>query len=241
MSLSGQVALVTGASGPIGGAIAARLDAAGARVALQYGQNRPAQGGACFQADLGEPGFETELLGAVTAELGAPDLLIHCAADQSVLALGDMSDTAVARMMRVNVGAVLALTRAFVAQIPARAQNASVINISSIEASNPGGGGHAHYAASKAALESLTRSFAMEYGAQGVRANAVAPGLIARPDIETRWPEGVARWQAACPLGRMGTPKDVAEAVLFLASPAASWINGTVLTLDGGVSAATGW
>ena len=81
----------------------------------------------------------------------------------------------------------------------------------------------------------LTRSAAQELAPYGIRVNAVSPGLISRPGIEEQWPDGVARWQDKAPLGRMGEPEDVADACLFLASPAARWITAQNLVLDGGV------
>jgi NAD(P)-dependent dehydrogenase (short-subunit alcohol dehydrogenase family) len=81
----------------------------------------------------------------------------------------------------------------------------------------------------------LTRSAAQELGPYNIRVNAVSPGLIAREGIEDQWPDGVARWQNQAPLGRMGEPEDVADACLFLASPAARWISGQNLVLDGGM------
>ena len=80
-----------------------------------------------------------------------------------------------------------------------------------------------------------TRSAAQELGPHGVRVNAVSPGLIHAPGIEEAWPEGVARWLEAAPLGRMGEAVEVADACLFLASPAAAWITGAVVPVDGGV------
>ena len=83
----------------------------------------------------------------------------------------------------------------------------------------------------------LTRSPAAEYAPQRIRVNSVSPGLIERPGIESQWPEGVASWTERAPLGRLGTPTDVANACLFLASPLASWITGHDLVVDGGISA----
>ena len=87
----------------------------------------------------------------------------------------------------------------------------------------------------------LTRSVALEYGRDGIRCNAVSPGLIERDGIGDDWPEGVRRWQDKAPLGRLGTPRDVAEAVLFLISPASAWISGANLVVDGGMSAVSRW
>ncbi len=235
--LTGQVALVTGASGPIGAAIADTLAGAGASVAAQYGSNPPQNTHFSVQADLAKPGFEQGLLASVQSALGPVSLLVNCAADQAMQGFGVIDDAALARMLRVNVSAPLALSRAFVAQVP---KTGVITNISSIEAQIPAPG-HGHYAASKAALDNLTRSFAVEFGPLGVRCNAVAPGLIHRDGLDRAWPEGVARWQKACPLTRLGRPEDVAQAVLFLSSPNAAWINGSILTVDGGTTAAGGW
>ena len=104
----------------------------------------------------------------------------------------------------------------------------AIVNVASIEAlaAPPG---HSHYGAAKAAIVGHTRAAAVELGAQGIRVNAVAPGLIDRPGLARDWPEGVERWSRACPLGRLGRPDDVADACLFLASPAARWITGAVV------------
>ena len=86
-----------------------------------------------------------------------------------------------------------------------------------------------------------TRAAALELGPAAIRVNCVSPGLIDAPGLDEAWPEGVARWHAAAPLERLGTPADVADAVLFLASPAARWITGANLVVDGGVLAHNTW
>ena len=87
----------------------------------------------------------------------------------------------------------------------------------------------------------LTRSLAMEFGGDGIRANTVSPGLIDREGLTDDWPDGVARWRERAPLSRMGTIDDVADAVLFLLSPAARWVSGANLVVDGGMSAISRW
>ena len=246
-----RTALVTGASGGIGQAIALRLAKEGFKVALHYNKNQPAKtiqkisedNGICqaFRADLTKSGFETNLLNAIKSDLGTPDILINNAAIQDIAPLQTMTRTQFDAMTDTNVGAVFSLSKEFAIRLtPQQAKHAAIINISSIEASRPAPG-HAHYAASKAALEMLTKSFAFEYGKTGLRVNAIAPGLIFRQGIEQAWPQGVDSWNKACPLGRMGQPDDIANAVAFLISDAASFINGTVLTIDGGLSATPGW
>jgi NAD(P)-dependent dehydrogenase (short-subunit alcohol dehydrogenase family) len=113
----------------------------------------------------------------------------------------------------------------------------AIVNVTSIQAFRPAPA-LAHYSVAKAGLEMLTRSAALELGPSGVRVNAVAPGLIWRDGLETAWPEGLARYCATAPLGRVGQPDEVADACLFLASPAARFITGTTLVVDGGVLAA---
>jgi 3-oxoacyl-[acyl-carrier protein] reductase len=116
----------------------------------------------------------------------------------------------------------------------------AIVNVASIEGLQPAFA-HSHYAASKAGVIMHTRAAALELGPKGIRVNCVSPGLIAAPGIEEGWPAGVARWHAAAPLHRLGTPIDVADAVLFLASPAARWITGANLVVDGGVLAHNTW
>jgi 3-oxoacyl-[acyl-carrier protein] reductase len=139
-------------------------------------------------------------------------------------------------VLRVNLAGVAAMTREAAKAI----EHGSIVNISSIEGLQPPDA-HSHYAASKAGVLMHTRTAAAELGPQGIRVNAVAPGLIDDGTLDQRWPDGVARWHAAAPLRRMGSAMDVADAVLFLASSAARWITGSTLVVDGGVLARNTW
>ncbi len=246
-----RVAIVTGASGNIGGAIALNLAEAGFKVALHFNNSLPektlaticdnAGDSKAFKADLKAPGFEVDLLDQIKNDLGTPTVLINCAASQDVAQLAHMSQTQFDQMMETNVSAVFALCREFAIRLTAlEAKHASIVNISSIEGSRPANG-HGHYATSKAALEMLTKSFALEFGTTGLRTNAIAPGLITRKGIEQDWPEGVARWNKTCPMERLGRPEDVASVVRFLVSDEAAFVNGTVINVDGGMGATSGW
>ncbi len=244
LDLTGRVALVTGASGNIGAGIARRLHEAGASVGLHCHERRKvadrlAAGlGARAVVVQGDVERDAErLCDEVVAALGRLDLVVNNAAIQPVKPLLEITAEETAEMLRVNVGGVAAITRAAVPHLP---NGGTIVNIASIEGLQPAAL-HGHYTTSKAAVLMHTRAAALELGPLGIRVNAVAPGLIHADGIEEGWPEGVARWRSACPLGRLGTPQDVADAVLFLASPAARWVTGATLVVDGGVLTHNTW
>jgi len=241
LDLAGETVLVTGASGNIGQGIAERLAQAGATIVVHYHRNEPAAvelagrlgGATVVQANL-----------AIEAEVDAmyakscPSMVVNNAAAQPLKGLEDMGYDEWRAMLAANLdGAFLVTQRA------ARAwagKGGAIVNIASIEALDPAVG-HGHYATSKAGLVMLSRAAALELGAAGIRINCVSPGLIDKEGLSDEWPDGVARWQDRAPLGRLGTPNDVADAVLFLLSPAARWISGTNLVVDGGMSAQSKW
>lgn len=240
---SGQVVLVTGASGGLGQGMARAFAAAGAKVGVHYHANRAGAqalateiGGVAFAADLAQESQCTRLIAEVAAALGPIDVLVNNAGLQPVLPFTAITGEAMTGMLAANVGGPMALMRA----LAQAGRPASVINIASIEGLQPAAG-HAHYAASKAALIMLTRAAALELGSAGLRVNAISPGLIDSGALAEHWPEGVARWLASAPLGRLGSPADVADAALFLASDASRWITGANLVVDGGVLAASTW
>jgi 3-oxoacyl-[acyl-carrier protein] reductase len=247
LDLRGRVALVTGASGGIGAVVARRLHEAGAAVVVHARSNHgAAEQLAASLADgraavaRGDVVDDADALcAAAVAAFGRLDVVVNNAAVQPVSALVDMDPAELAEVLRVDVAGVARMTQAAVPHLRAAAGGA-VVNVASIEGLQPAAG-HSHYGAAKAAVIAHTRAAALELGRDDIRVNAVAPGLIRRDGIEAAWPEGVARWHAACPLGRLGRPDDVADAVLFLASPAARWITGACLVVDGGVLSRPTW
>jgi len=248
LDLTGRTAIVTGASGNIGGGIARRLHEAGASVVVHSG-SRPGAAEALV-AELGdraaavagdvERDAATICRSAVTA-FGRLDIVVNNAGIQPVAPLLAIGPEDAAEMLRVNVGGEIAMTREAAAVMAERAPGGgAIVNVSSIEGLQPAFD-HSHYATSKAAVIMHTRAAALELGSRGVRVNCVSPGLIHVDGLAEAWPEGVARWHAAAPLGRLGQPADVADAVLFLASDAARWITGANLVVDGGVLTHNTW
>jgi len=243
LDLSGETVLVTGASGNIGAAIATRLAEAGASIIAHYNSNERAARelierlgqGETVQADLSDEA-------AVDAMFSSdqPTLLVHNAAVQAAAALGDMSLADWRDMMAANLDSAFLLTQRAAKAWIAAGRAGAIVNIGSIEGMDPAAG-HGHYATSKAALLMLTRAAALEFGSSNIRVNCVAPGLVDREGLARDWPDGVGRWHDRVPLGRIGSPIDVADAVLFLLSPAARWISGANLVVDGGMSAQSKW
>jgi len=252
LRFDGQRALVTGASGNIGRGIATRLARAGAELIVHYrhdvdGAQRTVKdieaiGGSAtaLQADLSQ---ESDVL-ALFDSLASGDKpllsIVNNAAIQPVLPLREMAAADWREIMAANLDSAFLVSQAAVRHWGAAGLAGSIVNIASIEGLDPAAG-HSHYASSKAALLMFTRSAALEFGSAGIRINAVSPGLIDREGLDEAWPEGVRRWLDKVPLGRLGDATDVANAVLFLLSPAAGWISGTNLVVDGGMSAVPRW
>ncbi len=252
LDLSGQTALVTGASGGIGAGIAARLAEAGASVAVHFrGDDVGAAktlaaiegvGGTArlFKADLGEEATVSRLIDGVTGDLGLPTIAVNNAGVQPVVPLAQMTFEQWQSVTQTNLNSTYLVTQAVARRLAAAKEPGAIVNVASIEAFDPASG-HAHYTSSKAGIAMFTRAAALEYGKDSIRINSVSPGLIDRDGLAQAWPDGVARWKDAAPLMRLGTPDDVADAVLYLVSPAARWVTGANILVDGGMSAKGRW
>lgn len=253
LDLTDRVALVTGAGSGFGRAIARRFAEAGARIAVHYRGSRDgaqavveeirarsstgaSRGEArAFGADLVRDGEAARLVDEVVEAFGRLDVLVNNAGAYPLTDLLDVTAALWDEVLAANLKSALLCLQAAARHMSA-AGGGVVVNVTSIQAFRPAPG-LAAYSAAKAGLEMFTRSAAVELGPSGVRVNAVAPGLIWREGIEGAWPDGVARYRAAAPLRRLGQPDDVADACLFLASPAARFVTGTTLVVDGGVLA----
>ena len=225
IDLSGRVVLVTGAGGTIGAGIALRFEAAGALVVRHRGRE---------DGDLRTDA--SRVVSDAFDAFGRLDAVVNNAGVQPVEPLPDMTTSQWQSVVDTNLTGPFAVTQAASRYLP---EGGSITHIASIEGTHPAAG-HAHYSASKAALIMHARAAALEYGPR-LRVNTVSPGLITRPGLDEQWPEGVARWEAAAPLVRLGTPADIGNACVFLASDLASWITGHDLVVDGGVTARPTW
>jgi NAD(P)-dependent dehydrogenase (short-subunit alcohol dehydrogenase family) len=250
VSLSGQTALVTGASRGLGRAIARCLGQAGARVCVNYvarsGEAESvvseirALGGRAIaaQADIGDPGQVQHMVDRVAKELGPASVLVNNAGVAYRATLETFDPSAMERMRRTNVDGLIHVTRAVVPSMKER-RYGRIVNITSIASHGTTLPGNAFYAATKAAVTVLTRRFALELGPHGITVNAVAPGFIltdmvkeGRPEDEYR--DVVKGISERSMVGRAGEPEDIARAVVFLAAPESGFITAQVLTVDGG-------
>jgi 3-oxoacyl-[acyl-carrier protein] reductase len=234
-------ALVTGSSKGIGAAVARGLAEDGFDVLVHFGRDRD---GAEVVADAcGAHGVDTRVVGADLAEdctplidavgdVGGVTVLVNNAGVTADGLAMTMSDDDFARTWQVNVAAAFTLTRAVLRQM-LRARTGRIIMMSSVVGLH-GNPGQANYAASKAALVGMAKTIAREVGRRGITANVVAPGFIETAmtgEVDT---SGLLE---RVPTGRLGTADEVAAAVRFLCSPAAAYVNGSVLQVDGGLFA----
>ncbi|WP_326837269.1 SDR family oxidoreductase [Amycolatopsis rhabdoformis] len=239
-----RTVLVTGAAGGIGAAIAARFAAAGDRLActdLRAGELSTVA--ARLRADHGVPVTELpgDLADAAFAEglvtaAGPVDVLVNAAGIYPATRLLDLTAARWDHVQDVNVRAAVLTTVAFGREHVAAGTTGTVVNISSGAATRARPGA-AHYATSKAALEMATKACAVELGPHGIRVNAVSPGFVTVDSEANPVTEAYAAAVSVNPLGRRGAPREIADAVLWLAGPEAGWITGTVLRVDGGSTA----
>jgi NAD(P)-dependent dehydrogenase (short-subunit alcohol dehydrogenase family) len=242
----GMVAVVTGGSNGLGRAIAQGFADEGARVLVcdlvDSGHFAGDPRVATVTGDIGQRGLADQVIATAVSRWGKADILVNDAASYPDGRLLEMPADAWERVFSVNVTGTFMMTQAFARHCVARgARDAAVVSISTGSARNPRPAGAA-YSASKAAVETMSKVFAMELGPHGIRVNVVAPGYIdvrgwsdAYPD---RAPEELrAALVSSIPLGQAGHPRDIAGAVLFLASRDAGHITGTVLEVDGGSNA----
>lgn len=250
MRLAGRAALVTGGSRGIGRAVALALAAEGGAVAVNYRQGRAlaeavaaeiiSAGGraVALGADVAEPAQAEGLVKETLDRLGRLDILVNNAGISRDALIAEMTPEACWAVMRTNFGGVFNCTRAAIEPMM-RERRGAIVNIASIMADRAWPG-QANYAASKGAIVAFSRTAALELARFGVRVNVVAPGLVPT-DLVAGWlarrRDDLAR---RMPLRRLATPEDVARAVVFLASDDAAHITGTVLRVDGGVTARLG-
>ncbi|HXV58032.1 MAG TPA: 3-oxoacyl-[acyl-carrier-protein] reductase [Gaiellaceae bacterium] len=239
-SLEGKVALVTGGSRGIGAAISRELARAGARVAVNYRAGKEAAeavaaeiGGIALAADVSDPAEAQGLVERVESELGDLDVLVNNAGVTRDTLIARMSDEDWELVLDTNLRGAFNTCRA-VSRKMLRRRAGAIVNISSVVGVH-GNPGQANYAASKAGIIGLTKALGRELGTRGVRANVVAPGYITTELTEVLSEEIRGTILGNTPLGRLGSPEDVAAAVRFLCSDDAAFITGEVLLVDGGL------
>jgi 3-oxoacyl-[acyl-carrier protein] reductase len=244
-SLEGQVALVTGASRGIGRATAAALARAGADVAINYQRSREAAEAlanslcdsgvnlAPVQGDVSDPGQVSAMVDQAREVLGEITILVNNAGITRDGLLARMSDEDFDDVLATSLRGSFLASRA-VARSMMKARGGTIINVSSV-IGRRGNAGQANYAAAKAGLIGLTKSLARELGPRGVRVNAVAPGYV-ETDMTTELAEDIKEEiRTNTPLGRLAQPEEIASVIAFLASPAAGYITGAVIPIDGGL------
>ncbi len=240
--LTGKNALVTGASGGIGGAIARALHGAGATVALSGTRVAPLEE---LAADLGERAHvlpcnlgDAEAVAALpkqaTEAMGSLDILVNNAGVTRDNIFMRMSDDDWQLVLDINLTSTMRLCRGAIRGMM-KSRWGRIINISSIVGAT-GNPGQANYAASKAGMVGMTKSIAYEVASRGITANCVAPGFIATPMTDKLTDDQKDKINAQIPAGRMGSPDEIAAAVLYLASNDAAYVTGATLHVNGGMA-----
>jgi 3-oxoacyl-[acyl-carrier protein] reductase len=241
LPLSGQAAVVTGGGRGIGRAICQALDAAGARVVVHYAHDRRAaehtraalsQADAdILQADLASPDDITAAVARLDA--GRVDILVNNAGVWKPTPLGATDLPTLDEVLDVNLRGVFWMTQSL---LPRLAEGARIVNVSSVAGRVGIAGGRSVYGATKAAIDALTRNWALELAPRGIRVNAVAPGYVETDMTADHFsdPTTLARAQQRQPLGRLATPADVARMVLVLCTDDSRFVTGQSINVSGG-------
>ncbi len=243
--LTGKTALVTGASGGIGAAIARALHGAGATVGLHGTRTEPleqlraelGERAHVLPADLSDPEALAALPKQAEAAMGSLDILVNNAGITRDNLFIRMSDDDFDSVIAVNLTSVARLTKGAIRGMM-KARWGRIVNISSVVGAT-GSAGQANYAAAKAGMVGLSKALAAEFAGRGITVNCVAPGFIDTAMTRALDEKQRAALLGRIPAGRLGAGADVAAAVVFLASEAASWITGATLEVDGGTLRAT--
>lgn len=243
--LKGKTAIITGATRGIGKGIAEVFAKNGCNVAFTFASSVEkakilekelsdmgvkAVG---YQSDASDYDAAQKLVDDVLAEFGQIDVVINNAGITKDNLLLRMSLEDYEEVIRVNLNSAFNLTKAVVKPMM-KQRNGSIINMSSI-VGRKGNAGQANYAASKAGLIGFSKSVALELGSRNIRCNVIAPGFIETEMTEKLDPKVVEEWRNGIPLKRGGTPEDIANVCLFLASELSSYVTGQVLSVDGGL------
>lgn len=240
--LTGKAALITGASGGIGGAIARALHGAGATVGLSGTREGPLQELAdslgerahVLPCDLSDPAAVDALPKRAAEAMGSLDILVNNAGITRDQIFMRMSDEDWQTVLDINLTATMRLCRGAIRGMM-KARWGRIVNISSVVGAT-GNPGQANYAASKAGMVGMTKSIAYEVASRGITANAVAPGFITTAMTDKLTDDQKSGILAQVPTGRMGDPEEIAAAVLYLASPEAAYVTGTTLHVNGGMA-----
>jgi len=240
IDLSGRVLVLTGAAGGIGAAIARLFRRAGARLVLSdraapedlaRSLDPDSTDVVATACDVTSSREADSLAEQAVARFGRIDIVVPAAGIFPDATLEEMTDDAWASCLAVNLDGTMRVCRA---AVPHMRRGGAIVTIASV-AGHRGSRGHAHYAAAKGGVLAFTRSLAAELAPRGIRANAVSPGIIDTPMIAGLMQERGPGLVAQTPLGRMGTPEEVAGAVLFLASDLAGFVTGETLHVNGGL------